>query len=58
MKIEWWIEDGYVNRKTNYKLEIPDEDLEDLTEEKQNEVIDTYVYDALFNEITLGWRKL
>ena len=56
MKVEWWVEDGYINRKPNYVLEIPDEDLEDMTEAERDRHIDLCVEEARDNKITLGWK--
>ena len=58
MKIEWWIDDGYVNRRPNFKLEIPDESLEGLSEAEQDRVIDEYVENERANRIGVGWKRV
>lgn len=57
MKIEWHYDDGYVNRTPWRTLEIPDEDLDDLSEQEQNKIIDEYVEDAFRNAVSPCWRK-
>lgn len=57
MKIQWHYDDGYVNRTPWRDLEIPDEDLEDLSESEQGRIIDEYVEQAFRNAVQPRWRK-
>lgn len=58
MKIEWGWEDGYVGGRPKKFIEIPDEDLEDLSPEEQEKVIDEYVGDAFRDQVRYFWNKV
>ena len=57
MKIKWGIDDGYVNRRPDWELEVDDEDLDGISKEEQDRVIDEYVNEALFTKINVFWRR-
>jgi len=58
MKIKWGIDTGYVINIPDFELEIPDEDLEDLSEEEQNKIIDEYVQDEFDNRMYTYWKRV
>lgn len=57
MKIEWGWDDGYVGGRPKQVIEIPDEDLENLSEEDQKVIIDEYVEAAFKDQVTYWWNK-
>lgn len=57
MKVEWTYDSGYINREPWRDLEIPDEDLADLSEAEQERIIDERVYEAFAQEISPTWRR-
>lgn len=58
MKIRWNIDTGYVLRIPGWELEIPAEDLEGLSDNEQNDVIDEYVREEMCNHISTYWKRI
>ena len=62
MKIKWNIDDGYVNRRPDWELEIDDEELEKLTEgmtaEEVEEYIEECVEEAFRQTVTFSYVKV
>lgn len=57
MKFEWNYESGYVNREPWREFEIPDEELEDLTEIEIEDLMYEYAEEEFHNRIQLLVRK-
>lgn len=57
MKITWSIDDGFAHSTRSYTIDVPDEDLEDLSEQEQQQVIDEYVRNDFENKIVYYWRR-
>ncbi len=57
MKIEWGWEDGYVGRRPLQIIDVPEEDLEDLSESDRETVIDEYVKEAFLDQVRYFWKK-
>jgi hypothetical protein len=57
MKIRWEVEDGYAGPARPHFLNVPDEELEGLSETEQDIVIEQYV-DSAFNDlISYFWER-
>lgn len=56
MIVEWWWDDGYVGRRPKHTCEIPDEDLEGLSDAARDRVINEYVRQEFENRVTYGWK--
>lgn len=55
MKVKWVVNDGYVSGGRYHYTEIPDEDLEDLSDEEREEMISDYIEEDFRQKIT--WSK-
>lgn len=49
---------GYVGSTVTDVIEIPDDELEDLTTVGRENVIEEYVSDWMHNEIDWGWEEV
>jgi hypothetical protein len=58
MKIKWNIDTGYVNRIPDWELEIPDNELEGLSEQEQDNLIGEYVQEEMANYIYPYWKRV
>lgn len=56
MKVKWNVDTGYVNREPPREVDIPDEDLEDLSPDEQERVIADYIEEDFRNTIT--WYRV
>ena len=57
MEIIWWAEDGYAGKQRPHKLDVPDEELEGLNDEAQDEIIDGYVQEEFKQTVSAGWER-
>lgn len=57
MRIIWEVEDGYCGRSRPHHTEIPDKELEGLTEDEQDEAIEEYVREDFFASISYSWYR-
>lgn len=57
MIIKWNVDTGYVTRIPDFTLEIDDYELEGLSEEEQNALIDEYVEQEFQNRMNIYWRR-
>lgn len=57
MIIKWNVDTGYVTRIPDFTLEIDDYELEGLSEEEQNRLIDEYVEQEFQNRMNIYWRR-
>jgi hypothetical protein len=55
MKVEFWVMTDKVRSKMTRTIDIPDEDLEDLTQAEKERLISDYFSDELWNMIEWGW---
>lgn len=58
MKVKWGWDDGYVGGRRDEILEIPDEDLEGMTEREIEDYIDEEVKQAFADRVTYYWKKI
>lgn len=58
MKIQVYLTIGYSSADHEDELEIPDEDLEGLTPEQKNNLIDEEVREWASNYIEWGWKEI
>lgn len=57
MRIRWEVEDGYAGKARPHYIEVPDEELEELSEDEQNAVIDEHVDDAFGQIVSFSWKR-
>ncbi len=55
MKVSWTISSKWVLNIPPYEIEVPDEDLEGLSEEERETVISEYIQDHFQEEVT--WAR-
>lgn len=53
MHVRWEVEDGYAGKHRPQYTEIPDEELEGLTKEEREKLIEQYVQEDF--EATITW---
>lgn len=58
MKIKWEVEDGYVGKSRPQFVDVPDEDLEGLSPEEQDDIIEDYVQQDFDNKISWSWERV
>ncbi len=58
MKIRWGFDTGYVMRIPDFEIEIDDEDLEGLTEDEQDKIINEYVEQEFNNQVSFYWSRV
>lgn len=56
MRIEVWMSVGYGSRRI--EVEVPDEDLEGLSEQQREEVFEEYAQGELHNYLEYGWKEI
>jgi hypothetical protein len=56
MKVKWNFDCGYLTRIPDFKLKIPDEDIEGLSNEQRDIVIWEYVQQEFENRIVPHWE--
>jgi hypothetical protein len=56
MKIEWSWDDGFIGNPKQ-TIEVPDEELDDLSHEEQDDLIEEYVREAFQNAVSYSWRR-
>jgi hypothetical protein len=57
MRVKWNFDCGYVMRIPDFNVNVPDEDLEGLSVEEQEKVIEEYVKGEFDNRITYWWKR-
>jgi len=57
MRIRWEVTDGYVGKSRPQYVDVPDEDLDGLSEDEQNDVIEGYVLTEFENSISFSWER-
>jgi stress-induced morphogen len=57
MNVTAYVSLGLVGCHREAEVEIPDEDIEGLSEVEQERVIEEYVRDWMFQQIDWGWRQ-
>jgi len=55
MKITWEVDDGYAGKSRPQHTEVPDDELEDLTEEEQFALIEEYIRGDFEERISPCW---
>jgi hypothetical protein len=58
MKIIGWITTDYAGCVYEEEIEIPDEDLEDMTSEERNDYLEELVKEVVFQNIDWGWKEV
>ena len=58
MKIRWEVEDGYAGKSRPHYTEIPDEELEDMTDQEQEDFIEQWVSEEFANKISFYWERV
>ena len=56
MKIRWSIGTGYVMNIPDWTFEIPDEEVEGLSEHERNMLIDEYMADEWPRHVSIDWE--
>lgn len=54
--VKWGVDDGYVNRRPDFTLELDEEDFEGMTDTERSNAIDEAVRDEFFNRCALYWK--
>lgn len=58
MKIRWEVEDGYAGKSRPHYTEIPDEELEDMTDQEQEDFIEQWVSEEFAKKISFYWERV
>lgn len=58
MKIRWEVEDGYAGKSRPHYTEIPDEELEDMTDQEQEDFIEEWVSEEFAKKISFYWERV
>jgi hypothetical protein len=56
LKISVYVGTHYVGSEVEDEIEIPDEELEGKNEQEQDDLIDEYAREWMFNNIDWGWE--
>lgn len=57
MKIEVWVATNKVGSKCSCTVDIPDEDVEGMSEQELEDFIDEYARDDIWRLMEWGWKK-
>lgn len=57
MKIRVWITIGLIGCKQQTEIDVPDDELEGLSEGEQNEVLENYARDFKDEKVDWGWDR-
>lgn len=55
MRVTWEVDDGYAGKSRPQHTEVPDEELEHLTEEEQLRLIEEYIQEDFDNRMSPCW---
>jgi hypothetical protein len=58
MKVNAYLSIGYPAADHSDIIEVPDDELEGLSEDRRDEVINEYVQDWADNYIQVGWKEI
>jgi len=58
MKIRWEVSDGYVGGSRPHYLIGPDDELEGLSEQEQDDIIEDYVQHAFNDRVGFSWYRM
>ena len=56
MKVKGYVSTGLVGCQREDEVEIPDDELEDLTDAEREALIEDYVKDWAFQYVEWGWK--
>jgi len=56
VRVKWNFECGYVTRIPDFEVEIPDEDIEGMSEKEKQKYIDDWIKEEFQNRISYYWE--